>query len=50
MSKETKLTSNAGAPVGDNPNVTTAGPRGPFRRSRGDGAVRVDGNHCSTPG
>jgi len=29
MSKETKLTTNAGAPVVDNQNVMTAGPRGP---------------------
>lgn len=29
MSKDTKLTTNAGAPVVDNQNVMTAGPRGP---------------------
>jgi catalase len=30
MSEETKLTTNSGAPVGDNQNVLTAGPRGPM--------------------
>jgi catalase len=29
MSKKKKLTTNAGAPVPDNQNVMTAGPRGP---------------------
>ena len=29
MSKEKKLTTNAGAPVVDNQNIMTAGPRGP---------------------
>ena len=30
MSKQKKLTANSGAPVGDNQNVSTAGPRGPM--------------------
>src|SRR4030066_1542935 len=30
MSEKKKLTNNAGAPVADNQNVTTAGPRGPM--------------------
>ena len=30
MNKDTKLTTNAGAPVADNQNVMTAGPRGPM--------------------
>ena len=29
MSEKKKLTNNAGAPVADNQNVMTAGPRGP---------------------
>jgi catalase len=30
MSEKKKLTTNAGAPVSDNQNVMTAGPRGPL--------------------
>ena len=30
MSEKKKLTSNAGAPIGDNQNLMTAGPRGPL--------------------
>jgi len=56
MSDQKKLTTNAGAPIVDNQNIMTAGPRGPallsadvalsgrpgLRRRRGQGARHPD--------
>ena len=42
--KKQKLTDNAGAPVADNQNVLTAGPRGPMLLRLGVGPRQVSDN------